>query len=192
MRKSAESGVRIQRAAAAAALARDLDVGDARPYASISDSVADPAIDALWLTGPNHARIANVEEIVAALAAGRGTLLGIACEKPLALHRRRGRARDVRRQARWSRARLPRESAVRARQIEAGRELLWSRGAASTGRPYLARASEEHGGPHSPWFWRGDLQGGGVLNDMMCHSALLVRHLLTCSAPRARRCVRCA
>ena len=30
-----------------------------------------------------------------------------------------------------------------------------------------------------PWFWRGDLQGGGVLNDMMCHSALVVRHLLT-------------
>jgi predicted dehydrogenase len=30
-----------------------------------------------------------------------------------------------------------------------------------------------------PWFWRGALQGGGVLNDMMCHSALVVRHLLT-------------
>jgi predicted dehydrogenase len=30
-----------------------------------------------------------------------------------------------------------------------------------------------------PWFWRGELQGGGVLNDMMCHSVLLVRHLLT-------------
>ena len=30
-----------------------------------------------------------------------------------------------------------------------------------------------------PWFWRGRLQGGGVLNDMMCHSALVVRHLLT-------------
>ena len=30
-----------------------------------------------------------------------------------------------------------------------------------------------------PWFWRGKLQGGGVLNDMMCHSALVVRHLLT-------------
>jgi predicted dehydrogenase len=29
-----------------------------------------------------------------------------------------------------------------------------------------------------PWFWRGELQGGGVLNDMMCHSALVVRHLL--------------
>jgi predicted dehydrogenase len=30
-----------------------------------------------------------------------------------------------------------------------------------------------------PWFWRGELQGGGVLNDMMCHSALVIRHLLT-------------
>ena len=30
-----------------------------------------------------------------------------------------------------------------------------------------------------PWFWQGQLQGGGVLNDMMCHSALVVRHLLT-------------
>jgi len=30
-----------------------------------------------------------------------------------------------------------------------------------------------------PWFWRGELQGGGVLNDMMCHSVELVRYLLT-------------
>ena len=30
-----------------------------------------------------------------------------------------------------------------------------------------------------PWFWRGDLQGGGVLNDMMCHSLEVGRHLLT-------------
>ena len=60
-----------------------------------------------------------------------------------------------------------------------GRTLLWARGASLTGRPYLARAAEEHSGPHAPWFWQGELQGGGVLNDMMCHSALLVRHLLT-------------
>jgi len=57
--------------------------------------------------------------------------------------------------------------------------LIWARGASNTGRPYLARAAEEHSGPHKPWFWRGKLQGGGVLNDMMCHSALVVRHLLT-------------
>jgi predicted dehydrogenase len=63
--------------------------------------------------------------------------------------------------------------------VEHGRALLWARGAATTGRPYLARAAEEHSGPHAPWFWQGRLQGGGVLNDMMCHSAALVRHLLT-------------
>src|SRR6202035_2540258 len=57
--------------------------------------------------------------------------------------------------------------------------ILWARGAKLPGRPYLARAAEEHSGPHRPWFWQGRLQGGGVLNDMMCHSALLVRHLLT-------------
>src|SRR3989441_5088495 len=57
--------------------------------------------------------------------------------------------------------------------------LFRSRGASLTGRPYLARAAEEHSGPHMPWFWQGKLQGGGVLNDMMCHSALVVRHLLT-------------
>ncbi len=37
-----------------------------------------------------------------------------------------------------------------------------------------------------PWFWQGTLQGGGVLNDMMCHSVELVRHLLTApGAPRS-------
>ena len=49
-------------AASAAKLARDLEVGDAKPYTSIGDMVADPEIDAIWLTGPNHARIENVEE----------------------------------------------------------------------------------------------------------------------------------
>ena len=71
------------------------------------------------------------------------------------------------------------ENQVFAPQVETGRALLWARGASLTGRPYLARAAEEHSGPHEPWFWQGELQGGGVLNDMMCHSALVVRHLLT-------------
>ncbi|HET7040880.1 MAG TPA: Gfo/Idh/MocA family oxidoreductase, partial [Gemmatimonadales bacterium] len=64
-------------------------------------------------------------------------------------------------------------------QVTLGKKIIWARGAATTGRPYLARAAEEHAGPHMPWFWNGKLQGGGVLNDMMCHSALVVRHLLT-------------
>ena len=165
-------------AAAAAAYANALDVGVARPYRSIGDMVADPAIDAIWLTGPNQARIENVEEIVDALERGRGTLKGIACEKPLA--RNVAEAKKVTQLVK--RAELMHgylENQVFAPQVETGRALIWARGAATTGRPYLARAAEEHGGPHMPWFWQGALQGGGVLNDMMCHSALVVRHLLT-------------
>ena len=71
------------------------------------------------------------------------------------------------------------ENQVYAPAVDRGHALLWARGASLTGRPYLARAAEEHGGPHAPWFWQGSLQGGGVLNDMMCHSVILVRHLLT-------------
>jgi predicted dehydrogenase len=162
----------------AAQLARTLDVGSARAYDSITAMVADPAIDALWLTGPNHARVENVEEIVAALEAGKGTLRGLACEKPLA----RNVAEATRIMELIARVDLPTgylENQVFAPQVEYGHLLLWGRGAAATGRPYLARAAEEHGGPHAPWFWSGELQGGGVLNDMMCHSALVVRHLLT-------------
>ena len=165
-------------AAAAARYANEMDVGAAKAYKSIGDMVADPAIDAIWLTGPNQARIENVQEIVDALERGRGTLKGIACEKPLA--RNVAEAKEVVRLVK--KAGLMHgylENQVFAPQVEAGRNLIWARGAATTGRPYLARAAEEHSGPHMPWFWQGALQGGGVLNDMMCHSALVVRHLLT-------------
>ena len=165
-------------AGVAAAYAKKLDVGDCKPYKSITDMVADPDIDAIWLTGPNHARIENVEEIVQAVESGKGTLKGIACEKPLARNVAEAKkVRDMVKRIGVKEGYL--ENQVFAPQVETGRNLLWARGAATTGRPYLARAAEEHSGPHMPWFWQGKLQGGGVLNDMMCHSALVVRHLLT-------------
>ncbi len=167
-----------RRAEAAAGYARSLDVGAAKAYRSIAEMVADPAIDAIWLCGPNQARVENVEEIVDTIARGRGALRGLACEKPLA--RNVAEAREVLRLVKSVRLRHGYlENQVFAPQVERGRELLWARGAALTGRPYLARAAEEHAGPHMPWFWQGSLQGGGVLNDMMCHSALVIRHLLT-------------
>ncbi|MCC6317328.1 MAG: Gfo/Idh/MocA family oxidoreductase [Gemmatimonadaceae bacterium] len=165
-------------AADAAKLARTLDVGAARPYKSIADMVSDPAIDAIWLCGPNHARIENVEEIVDAVKRGKGELKGIASEKPL--------ARNVQEATQVAKMVASvglqtgyLENQLFAPHVEYGKALIWARGAATTGRPYLARAAEEHAGPHGPWFWQGNLQGGGVLNDMMCHSALVVRHLLT-------------
>jgi predicted dehydrogenase len=165
-------------AEAAAAYARRLDIGPCRPYRSIGEMVVDPMIDAIWLCGPNQARVENVEELADPIMRGHAELVGIACEKPLA--RNVAEARTVR--SLVGRAGLKHgylENQLFAPQVEVGRSLLWARGAALTGRPYLARAAEEHSGPHMPWFWRGKLQGGGVLNDMMCHSALVVRHLLT-------------
>ena len=165
-------------AASAAKLAREIGVGDAKAYKSIADMVAEPAIDAIWLCGPNQARISNMEEIVAAVKSGKGSLKGIACEKPLG--RSVAEAKQIVKLAKSIGVQTGYlENQLFAPHIEAGKKLIWARGAATTGRPYLARAAEEHAGPHAPWFWNGTLQGGGVLNDMMCHSALVVRHLLT-------------
>ena len=165
-------------AAAAATYANELDVGECKPYKTITDMVADPNIEAIWLTGPNHSRIENVEEIVQAVKSGKGDLKGIACEKPLA--RNVAEAKKVNELVNSvGLATGYLEDQVFAPHVERGRTLLWARGAATTGRPYLARAAEEHSGPHTPWFWQGKRQGGGVLNDMMCHSVLVVRYLLT-------------
>lgn len=161
----------------AAALARTLRVGEARAFGSIAEMVAAPEIDCIWIVGPNHRRIENMEEIVAARKAG-ADLIGIACEKPLA--RNVGEAQRM--------VALVEEAEVLHAYLEdqlftpglvRGHSVLWQRAAALTGRPYLARAAEEHSGPHNPWFWQGDLQGGGVLNDMMCHSVEVARFLLT-------------
>src|SRR3989449_8095981 len=160
-------------AAETAGIARKLGVGEAKPYPSIAAMVEDPAIDALWLSGPNFARIENVEEMVSTIERAKGSLLGVACEKPLA--RNVSEAKKVLELV--NRVGLPHgylENQVFAPQVEVGKNLLWARGAKLTGRPYLARAAEEHSGPHMPWFWQGKLQGGGVLNDM-CTAARTCR-----------------
>lgn len=165
-------------AASAAAYARELDLGDCKAYRSITEMVCDPNIDAIWLNGPNHARIENVEEVCAAVTSGQATLKGIACEKPLG--RTVAEAKHILKlveKAGIMHGYL--ENQYFSPQVSVGHNLIWTRGAATTGRPYLARAAEEHSGPHSPWFWNGEQQGGGVLNDMLCHSVLVVRQLLT-------------
>jgi predicted dehydrogenase len=161
----------------AAALARDLSVGEARAFGSITEMAMDPSIDCLWMCGPNFARIENMEEIAHARAKG-ADLVGIACEKPLGRNVAEARrVLEMAQQANVLHGYL--ENQLFAPGVERGKAIVWARGAALSGRPYLARAAEEHGGPHMPWFWRGDLQGGGVLNDMMCHSLEVARHLLT-------------
>ena len=167
-----------QSAEETADLANDLGLGPANAYDTITEMIEDPSINALWVCSPNFARIDTFEEIANAIESGKGELIGVACEKPLG--RNVAEAKKV--------LELTKsvglldgylENQVFSPSITRGKEIIWARGAATTGRPFLARAAEEHSGPHMPWFWEGELQGGGVLNDMMCHSVEEARFMLT-------------
>ncbi|MFN0087819.1 MAG: Gfo/Idh/MocA family protein [Blastocatellia bacterium] len=172
----------------AAALAREIRVGDCRAYATIEEMVAAPEIEALWVCGPNHKRIESLEAIVRTIKSGKGSLKGIAVEKPLARNVAEARrAIELIEEAGVLHGYL--EDQLFEPGIVRGREIVWRRAAALTGRPYLARCAEEHSGPHMPWFWQGELGGGGVLNDMMCHSVEVARLLLT-DPDKARNSIR--
>ncbi|MEE2764888.1 MAG: Gfo/Idh/MocA family oxidoreductase [Candidatus Neomarinimicrobiota bacterium] len=166
------------------ALSRELGVGNATAYDSITEMIASPDIDALWICAPNFTRIEIMEEIVSTIESNKGELIGVTCEKPLGRNVKEAkRVLELTQQVGLLDGYL--ENQVFAPSITRGKEIIWTRGAATTGRPYLARAAEEHSGPHMPWFWEGELQGGGVLNDMMCHSVEEARFMLT--APGANR-----
>ena len=166
-----------EHAESAAALARSLGCGEPKVYGSVGEMVADPAVDAVWICSPNDTRIGVVEEIADAVSKG-AELLGVACEKPLARN-----VAEARRMLELSAAAGLRhgylENQVFQPALARGKEIIWRQAVPIAGRPYLARAAEEHSGPHMPWFWRGAQQGGGVLNDMLCHSYEAARHLLT-------------
>ncbi len=173
-----------KRAEEAAALVRKRNVGEPKVYKSITEMVSDPKINAIWICSPNFTRLDVMEEIVEAHQKGNSGLVGICCEKPLG--RNAKEAREM-----WRLMKKTKlldgylENQVFAPSVVRGKEIVWTRGAALAGRPYLARAAEEHSGPHMPWFWEGSLQGGGVLNDMMCHSVEVARFMLT--QPGAQR-----
>lgn len=168
-----------------AAIPRELRVGDARAFSSIEEMIAAPEIDCIWLCGPNHLRIQNMEAICNAIKSNKGKLVGVACEKPLARNVAEAR-RMVQLVEESGLLHGYLEDQIFAPVVTRGKQIMWSRAASLTGRPYLARAAEEHSGPHSPWFWQGELQGGGVLNDMMCHSIEVGRFMLTQpGAPRS-------
>ena len=161
-----------------ATLVRRLGVGDPRIYADTAELARDPRVDAVWICSPNSLRVEQVGAIAGEVTAGRAELVGVACEKPLA--RNLAEAREVVRLVEG--AELLHgylENQVFAPGLQRGRQILWERAARQAGAPYLARASEEHGGPHRAWFWDPTQQGGGVLSDMMCHTVEVTRKLLS-------------
>jgi predicted dehydrogenase len=168
----------VKSAEAMARTVRHLRVGEPKVYADVREMVMDPKIDAIWICTPNYTRVEIMEQIAEVIKDGKGSLKGIAVEKPLA--RTVGEAKrmlEIVEQLGILHGYL--ENQVFAPSVVRGKHIVWARGAKVTGRPYLARCAEEHGGPHEPWFWAGNQQGGGVLNDMMCHSVEAARFLLS-------------
>ena len=157
--------------------ANAMDLGPCKAYGSLEELVASEEVDAVWILGPNDTRLDHMRAISQAMEGG-ASLLGVASEKPLA--RNLAEAREVLRlaeEAGLNHGYL--ENQVFSTAVQRGKDVIWRRGVPAAGRPYLARASEEHSGPHTPWFWLGERQGGGVLSDMMCHSVEVARYLLT-------------
>jgi predicted dehydrogenase len=163
---------------ALAAKCRSTGVGDPRTYSDLRELVRDPAVEAVWIATPNNVRVEQIETICEEVSSGRAELKGVAVEKPLA----RNMAEATQVLAALTEAGINHgylENNLFTPSLNRAREIIYARGAALAGAPYLARAAEEHSGPHAAGFWDGRQQGGGVLIDMMCHSIEAVRHLLT-------------
>lgn len=171
-------GQNPQRAQEVADLCRELRVGDPKVHNDPAALARDPNVDAIWIVGTNDQRVETIEAICEEVASGRAQLKGIACEKPLGRNVKEARRiTECVEQAGLLNGYL--ENQVFTPALVKGRDILWRRGAALTGEPYLVRCAEEHAGPHSAWFWQGSRQGGGVLNDMLCHSVEAGRYLLS-------------
>lgn len=146
--------------------------------AEIYDSVTEMAhqVDVLAIYSPNYTRVETMEEIVSAVKAG-AELKGVICEKPLG--RTVAEARRLVELA--AEAGLPTayfENQLFMKAIRTQMEQL-APVQLTMGPLSLARSAEEHGGPHEPWFWDPVRQGGGVLNDMGCHSIAVGWYVLT-------------
>jgi predicted dehydrogenase len=163
---------------ALAAKANALELGPCRAFASLEAMLISGEVDAVWIGVPNFARLDTMREIHRLVKAGWAKLIGVACEKPLG--RTLAEAREMLRlaeDAKLNHGYL--ENQVFSSAVQRGKDIVWRRAVPVCGRPYLARAAEEHSGPHMPWFWQGRRQGGGVLSDMTCHSVEVGRFLLT-------------
>jgi predicted dehydrogenase len=135
-----------------------------RALDSIEAVCADPAVDLVVVSVPNHL---HLEAVRAATAAGKA----VACTKPLG--RNGGEAAEMLHavtEAGVFHAYL--ENVVFNAEMIRMREIIES---GAIGRLTTFRAREGHSGPHAAHFWDAELAGGGVLLDMASHGAEAAR-----------------
>jgi predicted dehydrogenase len=137
-----------------------------RPFDSIEALCADPEVDLVVVSLPNHL---HREAVLAAAAAGKA----VACTKPLG--RNAGEALDMLRAVRAAgvfHAYL--ENVVFNHDMMRMHEMIE---AGAIGRVTTFRAREGHSGPHASHFWDAELAGGGALLDMASHGSECARYL---------------
>jgi predicted dehydrogenase len=137
-----------------------------RPHDSIGSLCADPEVDLVVVSLPNHL---HREAVVAAAAAGKG----VACTKPLG--RNADEAADMLRavtDAGVFNAYL--ENVIFNPDLLRLRDMVT---AGSLGRLTTVRSREGHSGPHAQHFWDATVAGGGALLDMASHGTEVARFL---------------
>ena len=137
-----------------------------RPFDSIEGVCAEPEVDLVVVSLPNHL---HLEAVRAAAENGKA----VACTKPLG--RNAAEAGEM--------LRLVQDAGVFHAYLEnvvfnaetiRMREMIE---AGAIGRPITFRAREGHSGPHASHFWDAELAGGGALLDMASHGAEAARYL---------------
>jgi predicted dehydrogenase len=137
-----------------------------RPFDSIEGVCADPEVDLVVVSLPNHL---HVEAVRAAAAHGKA----VACTKPLG--RNATEAVEM--------LRLVQDAGVFHGYLENvvfGSEMIRMREmveAGAIGRPLTFRAREGHSGPHAAHFWDAELAGGGAMLDMASHGVEAARYV---------------
>jgi predicted dehydrogenase len=150
------------------------NLGEGTVYSSVADLVNH--VDAVAIYAPNFVRVALVEQVVDAIKKG-ANLKGIVCEKPLG--RTVAEARrlvDLANEVGVKTAYYENQIFMKPIQAQLSQLAPQQR---TMGPLTLVRSAEEHGGPHEGWFWDPTRQGGGVLNDMGCHSIAIGWYTLT-------------
>jgi predicted dehydrogenase len=137
-----------------------------QPHDSVDGVCADPDVDLVVVSLPNHL---HVEAVRAAARHGKA----VACTKPL------GRNADEAAEmlglvldAGVFHAYL--ENIVYLTEMVRMREMVE---AGAIGRPITFRAREGHSGPHAAHFWDAELAGGGALLDMASHGIEAARYI---------------
>lgn len=155
----------------------DTDVERARAFAQANNVrrfypdhralLEDKEVQAIVVAVPNFL---HYQVTMDALRSGRHVI----CEKPLALSLRQAREMVAEAKKRGLVLGYAEELCF-IPKFEKAKALAQSGG---IGKVYLVRQCEKHAGPYSPWFFKEEEAGGGILMDMGCHSIECIRWLL--------------